>query len=278
LNLVFEEITDDADLEELKRRYVQKGEFVFAHVVQNDLTPETFGTMVRLKDGSHVAVIDCRGNKAARRFFTRWHEIAHLLVDPDCERQVFRSTDEPLEKLMDQIAGHVGFYEAIFAPLLHQNLPQGGRLTFEIVEAVRQSFYPHASFQSTLFACQRRVSTPILYLEARMGYSEGERRGLKQKPMFDDEKPEKKLRVQLAIPNDAASEMKLTARWNMRVPESSPIFTAFNSEQEEVSGEENLNTWTFSKGGYLMDCDVFVQARRVDQGVMATVQPIPNQR
>ena len=275
LNLIFEEVWNDADLDDLKERYVQKGEIVFAHIVQNDLTSETFGTMVRLKDGSHVAVIDCRGEKAARRFFTRWHEISHLLVEPDCEQQVFRETDEPLEKLMDQIAGRVGFYPSIFEPIFAQNLPSGKLLTFDVVESVRQSFCPHASFQSTLFACLRRVSMPILYLEARLAYSESERRGLKQLRMFDDDKPEKKLRVQLSIPNDAASDMKLKTHWNMRVPESSQIYSAFSNIEEEKSGVENLNTWTFSKGGYLLDCEVFVQARRVDQFVMATIQPIP---
>ena len=59
--------------------------------------------------------------------------------------------------------------------------------------------------------------------------------------------------------------MKLTARWNMRVPESSFIYSAFHGELMEASGEENLKTWTFSTGGYLMNCDVFVEARRLDQ-------------
>ena len=273
LNLVFEEIHDDDDLANLKRKYVQRGEHVFAHIVENDLTPDTFGTMVRLKDGTHVAVIDCRGDKAARRFFTRWHEIAHLLVEPDCERQVFRSTDEPLERLMDQIAGHVGFYDSIFSPLFNTHISQGGRLTFDIVEAVRQEFCPYASFQSTLYACHRRLTTSLLYVEARMEYTASERRGLKQMRMFDDDKPEKKLRVQLAVPNGPASEMDLTARNNMRVPESSVIYRAFVEELTDASGEENLNSWTFSKGGSLIDCEVFIQARRIDQAVMATIQP-----
>lgn len=273
LNLVFEEIHDDDDLANLKRKYVQWGEHVFAHIVENDLTPDTFGTMVRLKDGTHVAVIDCRGDKAARRFFTRWHEIAHLLVEPDCERQVFRSTDEPLERLMDQIAGHVGFYDSIFSPLFNTQISEGGRLTFDIVEAVRQEFCPYASFQSTLYACHRRMTTPLLYVEARMEYTASERRGLKQMRMFDDDKPEKKLRVQLAVPNGPASEMDLTARNNMRVPESSVIYRAFVEELTDASGEENLNSWTFSKGGSLIDCEVFIQARRIDQAVMATIQP-----
>ena len=272
LNLVFEEIHDADDLADLKRRYVQRGEPIFAHVVENDLTPDTFGTMIRLKDGTHVAVIDCRDEKAARRFFTRWHEIAHLLVEPDCERQVFRSTDEPLERLMDHIAGHVGFYESIFSPLLKQHLPEGDRLTFDTVDAVRQEFCTHASFQSTLYACHRRLTTPLLYIEARMEYTASERRSLKQLRMFDD-KPEKKLRVQLAVPNGPASEMDLTARNNMRVPETSIIHRAFLDELTDATGEENLNTWTFSKGGSLIDCDVFIQARRIDQAVMATIQP-----
>lgn len=272
LNLVFEEVHDADDLADLKRRYVQRGEPIFAHVVENDLTPDTFGTMIRLKDGTHVAVIDCRDEKAARRFFTRWHEIAHLLVEPDCERQVFRSTDEPLERLMDHIAGHVGFYESIFSPLLKQHLPEGDRLTFDTVDTVRKEFCPHASFQSTLYACHRRLTTPLLYIEARMEYTASERRALKQLRMFDD-KPEKKLRVQLAVPNDPASEMDLTARNNMRVPEASIIHRAFQDELTDATGEENLNTWTFSKGGSLIDCDVFIQARRVDQAVMATIQP-----
>lgn len=273
LGLVFEEVMDDADLDALKRKYVGRGEIVFAHIVQNDLTPETFGTMVRLKDGSHVAVIDCRDAKAARRFFTRWHEIAHLLVEPDCAQQVFRSTDAPLERLMDQIAAQVGFYESLFTPLLKQHLPEGELLTFGIVDDIRQSFCPYASFQSTLFACQRRRSSPVLYLEARMAHSAGERRGLNQLRMFDDKLPEMKLRVQITVPNDAARAMNLTARRNMRVPESSVIYAAFRDELQDATGEENLNTWTFSNGGSLMDCEVFVQACRADQIVMATIQP-----
>jgi hypothetical protein len=271
LNLVIEEIHDEADLQELKRRYVQMGEPIFAHIVENDLTPDTFGTMVRLKNKTHVAVIDCRGDKAARRFFTRWHEIAHLLVEPDCEQQVFRSSDEPLERLMDQIAGHVGFYHSIFTPLFESHTSQQPHLTFEIVETIRQAFCPYASFQSTLFACHRRLPNPLLYIEARMGYTTEERRGLKQMRMFDE--PEMKLRIQLAIPNKPASDMQLTVRNNMRVPETSIIYRAFEDKLSDLMGKENLNSWTFSKGGNLMDCEVFIQARRMEQLVMATIQP-----
>ena len=61
-----------------------------------------------------MAVIDCRGGKLARRFFTRWHEIAHRLTthaDRGDEEPAYRSEHDPIERMMDEIAGHVGFYE-----------------------------------------------------------------------------------------------------------------------------------------------------------------------
>lgn len=272
LHLVFEEVYDEADFDRLKEKYVPMGEPIFA-ALHLDLTDDTYGTMIRLKNGTHIAVIDCRGDKAARRFFTRWHEIAHLLVEEDVEKQVFRSTDEPLERLMDQIAGNVGFYESIFSPLFDKHLAEGVPLTFEVVEAIRQEFCSYASFQSTLYACHRRMATPMLYVEACLEYTASERRGLNQLKMFDECKPLKKLRVQRVVPNSPASEMDLTARINMRVPESSIIYTTFQEELADSSGEENLKTWTFSKGGSLIDCEVFIQARRIDQLVMAIIQP-----
>ena len=205
--------------------------------------------------------------------FTRWHEIAHLLVEPDCERQVFRSSDEPLERLMDQIAGHVGFYDSIFSPLFNSNYTSGEQLTFEIVESIRQAFCPQASFQSTLYACHRRMQTPLLFIEAELGYTTKERRGLNQSVLFDGDKPEKKLRVRLAVSNRPAKEKKLTARYNMQVPTTSVVHRAFTEQLSNASGEENLNTWVFSKGGSLDDCDVVIHARQIDQIVMATIQP-----
>ena len=176
---------------------------------------------------------------------------------------------------MDQIAGHVGFYDSLFTPLFTRHVADGDLLTFQIVDTLRQSYCSYASFQSTLFACRRRLPTPLLYVEATMAYSANERRSRNQRRMFDFEQPQKKLRVQMALPNDAASEMNLTARWNMRVPECSVVFAAFQNEPAaDVSGEENLNAWTFSSGGSLMDCRVYVQARRIEQSVMAIIQPI----
>ena len=48
-----------------------------------------------------VAVIDCRGSKLARRFFTRWHEIAHRLTthaDQGATEPAYRSEQDPIER------------------------------------------------------------------------------------------------------------------------------------------------------------------------------------
>ncbi len=275
LNLVFEEINEESDIDRLKAKYVPMGEPIFA-ALHLDLIDDTYGTMIRLKAGTHVAVIDCRGEKAARRFFTRWHEIAHLLVEEDVDKQVFRSTNEPLERLMDQIAGHVGFYDSLFSPLFHSHLPPGEILTFEIVDAIRQGFCSYASFQSTLFACQRRLPTPLVYIEAGMGYKVEEQRKLnsKQMTMFEESTPEAKLRVSMTVPNATATNTKLRIIQKMRVPESSVIHRLFANGEEESSGQENLKAWEFSDGGSLTNCDVWIEARRLPDRVIAIVQPM----
>ena len=53
---------------------------------------------------------------------------------------------------MDEIAGHVGYYEPIFRPA-YQQASQGKRhLTFGTVETIISGAFPAASFQATLFA------------------------------------------------------------------------------------------------------------------------------
>ena len=82
-----------------------------------------------------------------------------------------------------------------------------------------------ASFQSTLFACQRRMNTPVVYVEAEMKYKADEERRLrsKQRKFFQDDPPVAKLRVGLAVPNQAAIDRDFRVVPNMRVPEGSVI-------------------------------------------------------
>jgi hypothetical protein len=150
-------------------------------------------------------------------------------------------------------------------------------MSFAAVEAIRNDYCPNASFQATLFACQRRLSTPVVYIEAQMGYKADEERRLRSKQMalFHEDPPEAKLRVSMTVPNVPAAKSDVQFVPNMRVPESSLIHRLFLSDEDEpASGEENLSTWEFSKGGSLADCDVWVEAKRLLDRVIAIVQPI----
>jgi hypothetical protein len=281
LQLVFEEVCSEDDLERIIAKYVAQGEFVFA-TLRDELGPTTFGLTIKRKHwgpesgDKYVAVIDCREEKASRRFFTRWHEIAHLLVlEKELDAPVRRSSHDPIERLMDEIAGRIGFYEPFFGPVFareHRQAP----LEFKTVEAIRVAYCDKASFQSTLFACQRRMNTPVIYVEAEVKYKAGEERRLrsKQKALFQDDPPVAKLRVGLAVPNQAATDQGFRIVPNMRVPEGSVIYKLHSdTSAEEASGSENLGSWEFSDGNSLPDSEVWVDARKAGDRVIAIVQP-----
>ncbi len=281
LRLVFEEVCSDDDLERIIAKYVAQGEYVFA-TLRNELGPTTFGLTIKRKHwrpesaDKYVAVIDCRGDKATRRFFTRWHEIAHLLVlEKELDAPVRRSSHDPIERLMDEIAGRIGFYEPIFGPVFTREHTQA-RLEFKTVEAIRVAYCDKASFQSTLFACHRRMNTPVVYVEAEVKYKADEERRLrsKQRTFLQDDPPVAKLRVGLAVPNQAAIDQSFRVVPNMRVPEGSIIHRLHSdSTGEQASGRENLGSWEFSDGNSLPDCEVWVDARKAGDRVIAIMQP-----
>lgn len=287
-NLEFEEIWEDDDIVRLVRKYVALGDFAFAGLTTN-FDGETFGTTFkRLKTSPHepdqyVAFIDCRGAKGQRRFFTRWHEIAHLLtLPPEDGQPVNRSSIArcPVEQLMDKIAGVIGFFDPIFRPALSGYLGRTGILTFSEVESVRNRFCPIASFQATLIACVRRVPQPAVYLEAGMGYKKDELEKITspQMRLFAEDDPEPKLRVFTANANDAARELRMRFDRNMEVPDQSVIFRSFASQTTgstatDLEGIESLSIWKHSDGSVLGSMDVKIEARRLKDRVFALVRP-----
>jgi len=282
LQLAFEEVCSDDDLEQIIGKYVAQREYVFA-TLRDELGPTTFGLTIRRKHwrpeagNKYVAVIDCREEKAARRFFTRWHEVAHLLVlEKELDALVRRSAHDPIERLMDEIAGRIGFYEPIFGPVFAREHSKP-LLELGTVEAIRRAYCDRASFQATLFACLRRMNTPVVYVEAEMKYKAEEERRLrsKQRRFFADEPPVAKLRVGFAVPNQAAIDGDFRVVPNMRVPEGSVIHKLYSdANAEEASGSENLGAWEFSGGSSLPDREVCVHARKVGERIIAIVQPV----
>jgi hypothetical protein len=284
LQMVFEEIRTDEDFDRLTEIYARgKKEFVFAGLRPkfDDPSNMTYGALVQRRNAGanapdrFVAVIDCRGNKLARRFFTRWHEIAHRLTTHcDMAEPVFRSEHDPIERLMDEIAGHVGFYEPIFDPAYRQASQGKPLLTFGAVESVISQAFPAASFQATLFACARRLTTPVVYLEAALAHKKEVKRRLATPSMFGDDPPPGELRAVKVIPNEAAQQQRFTIPTNMRVPADSVIYRLFDAEpQASGDGQEDLSQWE-SQGKPLERWAVVVEARKVPDRVIAIVQPV----
>ena len=287
LNLEFQEFRHESGLEAIVGRQVAAGDVVFASLPAL-FDDETFATLIRCRrqapDGSqkYLAVIDCRGRKASRRWFSRWHEIAHLLtLDAPSEAQpVHRSTSErsAVERLMDLIAADIGFYEPLFAPVFSAEVLAAGRLSFAAIDRVRQRYAPEASFQATAIACVKRWPRPAVHLEAGLALTAAEAKQFEQETV-PARRPTPRLRVLKAIGNAASHEAGLELVRQMQVPEASLLHALFfardlNFPHAEMSAVEDLGQWTRSNGRHLACCPVAVEARPGRHYVEALVQAI----
>lgn len=287
LNVTIVEVWNDSDLTALIEKYARQEKNIGFAALRKDLDAETFATLLRRKckpgeTGDHyVAVIDCRGEKGTRRFFTRWHEIAHVLTQVEqLQLPLHRSTvkKDPVEKMMDIIAGDIGFFDSLFSPLLIGEVARNGGLTFASVENVRNGFSPVASMEATLNACAARLKSPVVVLQAAMGFKREEERAMQsgQTEMFPTPKPVPQLRIVSAMPNPAARDARLMVPNNMRVPLASIIASVFADglEFEAASSEENMNWWRSSDGKVLSHAHVQIEAMKVRDRVWAIVTPL----
>jgi hypothetical protein len=285
LQMVFEEVRSDADFDRIKDQYAKaKKDPVFAtmRLKFEDGDNPTYGALVKRKNAGlnasdrYVAVIDCRGSKLARRFFTKWHEIAHRLTT-DADEPQYRSEHDPIERLMDEIAGHVGFYGPLYDRAFKG--AHGGKtlLTFETVQSVIDRGFAEASFQATLNACTRRLPTPVIYLEAALGHKKAIKEEIEDDSprLFAFEEPPPELRAVRVVANEAAQAEGFVIPQNMRVPASSVIRSLFEADGErDAANREDLGDWSDSKGNRLVGRGVAVEARKVFNRVIAIVQPV----
>jgi len=286
VSLVFEEFHSDEELAQLIRKYVSLGEKGFAGI-KATFGDDVFATLAERHHRKHanearyVAFIDLRGEKAARCYFTRWHEIAHLLTMVKQLELPFRHRSSgprnPIEQLMDVIAGDVGFYEPIFRPAVEAAVAQEGRLTFAVVESIRASLCPQASFHATLIACSKFAPTPVVNLEVGLGLKKAEADVLRsgQMGMFGSSQPEMKLRALVAVGNDAARKARIRISPNMQVPDTSILASLFHDTEDrrEAAGRESLLSWRHSDGTPTGGIDVLIEARRLRDKVIAIATP-----
>lgn len=287
LQLVIEEFRTDAELDAITAKYVAKGEYVFA-AQRDGFGPETFATLIRRDNATSscpdrfVALVDCRAGKAVRRFFTRWHEIAHVLtlVRGQMALPFHRSTVErnPVEQLMDKIAAEVGFFGPLFQPAVRAAVDDAGALSFTVVEQIRASECPGASFHAALIAVASRAPVPAVTLEVGWGFKKDEREMLRTPGLFPELKPEPMLRIQAAGANELARRAGLRFHRNMRVPQSSAICKLLSeplgaSEAAILKSVEPLGAWRTSGGGAIGQGDVAIEARRYGDSAIALITP-----
>lgn len=275
-------IDRDTDLDALKAQLARFGllraigELAF-FMEDESLLGGTYPVAVDNAPYRFVCLIDRHTeHKRNRSDFTLWHELAHVLCDPEIGRGSVAVVDEtenccdkpPVEWLMDWLAARLAFYPTLFRPLAEWAHAVGkGRLSLSGVESVRLRFNPEASRQMTAKALVDEWPEPMVYLEAEARHKKGD-------------VGEKSLRVSHLHANAAAKAKGIRIGANMRIPERSVIYACYQSMKDpRASGredeleapmretDENLGDWSFSDGRRLVSCPVRVSAEsRSEQG------------
>jgi len=278
LETAFEEIQSDEDLQRIKQLYCSRGETGFANL-EIELSDEVFGiTFRRLRaepwENKFVSVIDCRGNKAQRSYFTKWHEVAHLLALTAQRRLAFRRTHatsvrDPEESLMDIVAGQVAFLPEIVG----ENL--GKEISFEEIDRLRAKLCPQASFYSSVIGFVQSWPRPCVLVEAKLAAKKSEARVATEQSSFGFiGSPRLDLRAVKVSPNPAARDVGIQIFNNMRVPRCSVISEVFRGTNGKGEQVEDLSWWETSQRVRLQPTTIQVKARKYLDSVLALIIPV----
>ena len=229
-----------------------------------------------------LAIIDRRGERRSRAYFTTWHEIVHLLLPTrDQEVETVRRTPnqeakkkDPIESVIDHVAGYLAIYEPIFKPVLLAKVKELG-FSFEAIEQARDLCLPEASLLATLIRSINFFSFPILLLQLDLKLTKGEEK-LANSPQlgfdFFEHPVEPKLRISRLIRNENAKAGYFNIQENMRIPKNSALsMTYYNEKDATYQAEENQGLWETSKNGALSELSIRVQAAKRGQYVYGLI-------
>lgn len=219
------------------------------------------------------AIINCQGWHEYRRYWSKWHEIVHRLLDGQQLAFAFRRTrqhrPEPGEMLVDRVTATLAFFPDMFEPVVREEYAREGRFTFDAIDRVRQRIAPDASREATANACLRYVPSAVWFLQCHMGLKASESRRLNNPQMsfFPEQPPEDKLRVRHGSYSPSAEDLGIRFHPNMRVPESSIVTLGFRDDWgEPKEGTEALDSWETSSGGPIGYGKVHFEAMKVGGG------------
>jgi len=292
LSVYVEYIKDDSDVDRIAKeqgaffdcnlRALLQAEFLRGDTEGVVLQPD----LIEVGDLKHLAVVDSRGDRKWRTYFTAWHELSHLLISPEglpepvrrTPSPSFRSKD-PIEQVVDDIAGRVAFYMPIFEPILAGALAHAGELSLSTIEAVRIQAAPEASFFATTLAVMRLVQEGACVFQVELALKKEEQKLLSAPqlslPGLTLPTPQPKLRVQRIIPDNSPKQLVKIFK-NMRVPFRSIINQSYLQESDGIilTADEDLSWWETSRGGPLAPLPVRVSALRRGSYLYAMIRPL----
>lgn len=272
-------LTEDSDIMRVGKKYVGFHRMLAHRLHDEFVLGDTEGITLEREDWDpiqfrYLAVVDARGQRASRAFFTAWHEITHLIVHPEqLPFPGFRRTpnDEetskaPIESVVDYVAARIGFYPPLFTPILDDAVRAAGGFTFRALDLARQAATPNPSLHATALAGIRFTPEPTVFLTADLACRAAEARAARSpQQAFDFARVEPKfdLRAVSVATNEAARKSRLAIHRNIRIPEDSVITQAFESPgSEDFCQRENQDWWETSKNGALPALPLRVQAAR----------------
>ncbi len=265
LSVDFFEVRTDEDLERLRAKYPPRDEPAIIAVLREldgDLDAITIRrTSPQQWDRRYLAVINCRDKHYHRRYFSKWHELTHLLIEGEQLALAFRQTPidrpDPGEVLVDKIAAELAFLPEIVGPHAKQCIRRHG-ITLDAVDALCRAVAPEASRRAASVALIRHTDRPAWYLRCKMSLKPSEKKKLSD-PNASADAPEPKLRVMEAPDNPAARGSGIRLHPWMRAPEAGIIARSLESARG-VSGTEPLSAWVTDEGRWdddellLIDC------------------------
>jgi hypothetical protein len=264
LGTTFRDVHSDADLQALVKEFAARKE-PCAAFFEPELTHDVYGITFKLLNAGkfdlpYISVIDCRGSKIHRAYFTKWHELGHLLILTDQRRFAFKRTHalheikSPEESMVDVIAGEFAYYEPMVRPYVK------GDLTFEAIDTARQALCPEGSYLSALFGLVKVWPVPCLLVEAKWATRRsGE---------------ESALRAVHVVINDLARADGLQLHKHFRVPKRSVIHQAFDGSIHDGTAVEDLDWWQSSDGTQLQEQRIQVSTKRIGDTVYALMIPV----
>ena len=185
LSVEFFEVHTDEDLERLRTKYPPRDEPAIIAVLR-EVDGDLDAITIRRKspqewDRRYLAVINCRGKHYHRRYFSKWHELTHLLIEGEQLALAFRQTPvdrpDPGEVLVDKIAAELAFLPEIVAPHARRCIRQHG-ITFDAVDALCRAVAPEASRRAASVALIRHADRAAWYLRCKMSLKPAEKNSL----------------------------------------------------------------------------------------------------